>query len=516
MKKRLIITLLLGLFIALLTICPCSHTEAANKFIPSAGIHITQNGIDFVLNDATSENDSYAIIESYSNATNVKNGILELPANVTYNQKTYPVMGSNGFVNTTSSIREVIVPEDFGAKNVSVPEECFQKVVGANNFFVLPNVETITIKAKNLHICNLYADGNYIEKEGRNTVSRKNKIKAINISSDTISVTDYSISDLKNLSSLTFAPTSSVTLEAYGIVNCPSLRKLMLPSKTNFQEGAISLCRNLNTVQIAKGSSYTLSRGAVFSSHTLLFVPAKTTTYTVSRSVKKVGKLAFSNCKKLKKVTCHAEVIGSYAFFRCQKLSSIKLKRTKKIASYAFVQTGLSKLRLPNTVKQIGHGILYQAAKLKTISVSGKYFKSKKGILLSASGKIVYTAIPIHGKVTIPSGVQTVQNLAITTPEKITQLSFPSTLHKLHQTGKKMLHIKQIIFRSPKVPKVVQTVSNYRDSIFSNIGYDKPLFLFAKKNQVSIAVPQKAIKKYRIFLKKSAYTSGKYKIKRMA
>ena len=225
--------------------------EDSSKFI-------IQDGVEYWIYNEGYDHDAYAVIESYTRAENVIDGVFTLPTEVVYNGKTYPVIGANGSPYTDDHIREVIVPEEFGKQQVKISEIQMQKPLGGSNFFVLPNVEKITIKADHLRLCGVYVDtGDYVTdpyRSGPSGVGLKSKIKEVSITSREISIGKYAISDLANLETLSLSQAGKVTLDPYAIVNCGLLKELSLPKDTQFSEGAVSLCKNLEKINFAEGA----------------------------------------------------------------------------------------------------------------------------------------------------------------------------------------------------------------------------------------------------------------------
>ena len=484
--------------------------EPATKPVEKQSKFIIQNGVEYTLYNAGEDHDAYAVIESYAGAKNVIDGVFTLPTEMVYNGKTYPIIGSNGYC-VMENIHEVIVPEKFGKQQVKI-SEFIQSHLGSNNFFVVPDVEKITIKADDLCLCNGYADRrNYAEERGR--VSRS-RIREISINAKEISIGKYAIAEAKNLETLSLSQVGKVTLEPYAIVDCGALKELSLPKDTQFSEGAVSQCKNLEKINFAEGAGYTGTNEVISAEGTLLFVPADVTEYTVPDTVKKEGDLAFSSCNKLQTAECGAETIGEYAFFGCENMNELKLDNTKTIGSYAFVNTGLSSVTIPKSVTDIGDGILYNNQKLKTIKVSGTNYKSKNGALLTASGKTLLAVIPKSGTVNIPKGVTTTCMLPVTAPDKVKEMNFPSTIENIYQMGKKMKGLVKIKFTSNKVPKGVEQEISFHDKIFWNTGDKRAVIYPSASGKLVIDVPDKAKKAYKKFIKQEIECSPtKYKLK---
>lgn len=452
------------------------------------------------------EYDNFATIDNYANAKNVIKGVFTIPTEITYKGITYPIMGVDS-LNSSETIKEVIVPKDFGSKKLNLPFE-YTAQAGNSNFFSLPNVPKVTIYADNINIADLVIDGTHVlEQNGRITsASVKSLLQEVNIYSDTARIKKYAISDYPNLKILTFAKHTQLIMDKYAIVNLTKLDKLNLPANTKFTEGSISFCSNLKEISFMGESLYYVipeNGGIISPSNTLLFVPSDTENYTTTEDTNKIGDLAFTCSKNLKEVNSNAKIIGEYAFMGCKNLSIVNLtNNTEKIEDFAFSNCNLSAFQLPKSVNTLGHGVLYNNKNLSTIKTEGINYKFKKGVLTTFSGKTLIAAIPIEGKVIIPSGVVTTRTAPITAPLEVHSLSFPASLRNFYQMGQEMKKLTKVTFKGIEVPKALVFNSQYDDPVnLKKIGYGQGQICIAYDQKVTFDIPSSQKKVYQKFIK---------------
>lgn len=92
------------------------------------------------------------------------------------------------------------------------------------------------------------------------------------------------------------------------------------------------------------------------------------------KTIEKIGRSAFSRCKKLEKVDLSSTSlveIGENAFYSCVELKKVILPNTvKKIDGYAFDGcTSLKEINIPTSLKVIAHGTFSSCESLKKIEI---------------------------------------------------------------------------------------------------------------------------------------------------
>ena len=122
----------------------------------------------------------------------------------------------------------------------------------------------------------------------------------------------------------------------------------------------------------------------------------------LSYKVTCIGKDAFKNNKKLKKVKIgkNVKIVENNAFYGCKNLNSISLdNQICKIGSKAFYKcTALKKVIIPSKVEKIGKQAFYGCKNLRNITIKTKKL-TKKNI-----GSKAFKGINTKAKIKVPKG----------------------------------------------------------------------------------------------------------------
>lgn len=171
------------------------------------------------------------------------------------------------------------------------------------------------------------------------------------------------------------------------------------------------------------------------------FVGCKSlTSVTVPSTVTKIGEGAFGYCPSLKSVTVGGTIgedmfyecpaldsvtlaegvttINNSAFYGCKSLKSIEFPSTlTAINTNAFVNSGLTSITIPDTVKNIGENVFKNCTSLKTVTIG-------KGI--TTIPKQTFYKCTALESVTIPSTVTEIGQQAFYQCSSLASISIPS------------------------------------------------------------------------------------------
>ena len=90
----------------------------------------------------------------------------------------------------------------------------------------------------------------------------------------------------------------------------------------------------------------------------------------IGENVTSIGDFAFRNCTNLESVSIGSGVIGSSAFEKCGKLSSVTIgSGVTSIESFAFQETGLTSIVIPDSVTSIGIGAFWSSSSLESVTI---------------------------------------------------------------------------------------------------------------------------------------------------
>ena len=136
------------------------------------------------------------------------------------------------------------------------------------------------------------------------------------------------------------------------------------------------------------------------------------TAVVVEEDVTSVAPAAFSDCGKLASVKLAPSVtsIGSYAFASCASLKSVTI---------------------PAAVTEIGYKAFEACMSLKSIKVAdgSESFRAVDGLLLTRNKEeLLLVPAGIEGKLTLPSGIKTIRDGALSHCERLTSVKLPKTV----------------------------------------------------------------------------------------
>ena len=165
-----------------------------------------------------------------------------------------------------------------------------------------------------------------------------------------------------NLESI-ILPSNLTTIGFAAFYNCIKIQSITIPKNVEEINNRAFMDCNFSTIIVDSENEFYDSRencNAIISSYgNELVVGCKNT--IIPSTVKYIGDYAFESCYGLTSITIPGTInsIGKNAFYNCQNLNKIViLDGVKKIKEHAFVWCGLEELVIPNSVTEIGEGIL--------------------------------------------------------------------------------------------------------------------------------------------------------------
>lgn len=164
-------------------------------------------------------------------------------------------------------------------------------------------------------------------------------------------------------------------------------------------------------------------------------------------SVKYIGRFAFKECLNLSKVQFGNGLleIAECAFYRCKSLSSITLPTgLQEIYQGAFIDSGLSSIIIPDSVKSMGTQIFQECKNLSYVKLPSS-LKSIPDYTFDACQRLF--------KVDIPDACQSIGEYAFRNCLKLRTIKLPSQLQEIGASAFALSGIQDI-----EIPKSVKLI----------------------------------------------------------
>ena len=226
-------------------------------------------------------------------------------------------------------------------------------------------------------------------------------------------------------------PDSVTKIGEGAFANLDGLKTIIIPGTVKeIGESAFAYNKTLETVIMQEGVEKI--DGWAFTKCTSL------KNVSMPNSLKEVGGMCYFVCTSLENIEFPdgITIFPQYILADCLNLKSVKIpSKLETIYEYAFSNTSISTIDIPNTVTGIGPNIFYQCNKLENIELNNnKNYKYEGGFLTNNIDKNIIFISDKYLKKTntleIPEGV-TSFNIGISNYDNLTKIVIPSTLTSL-------------------------------------------------------------------------------------
>lgn len=244
-------------------------------------------------------------------------------------------------------------------------------------------------------------------------------------------------------------PDSVTRLKKKAFYGCVSLEKVKLSSNLqHIGKEIFGQCTSLTEVSLAEDNPYfILSEGIIYNkerTRVITALPYFKGSCTLPDEVIKIKSLAFEGCVGLTEIKLPAKLndIGKYAFADCSNLKEISIPSSlTKIKEGTFSYcTALNKVDLPSSIRTIGTLAFSDCYSLKTIALSENVKKIKEGAF-RASGLT---------EITLPEGLVKIEKEAFMDCEDLTKVTLPDSVKLIEYSSFKVPDKNKVIFYARK------------------------------------------------------------------
>lgn len=203
----------------------------------------------------------------------------------------------------------------------TIPGDMFN---GCSNLKIVENVRKVTSIGYSAFLdCNNLIELDLGSCEIRGSAFyRCPKLQSIGESAKFTSVGSWAFSGCSSLEKIDLSMCTSV--DSHAFQSCSRLQSVGNSKLTSIPNGAFSNCSSLENIDLSKCTT--------------------------------VGSSAFSGCSKLQNVnTSNCAYIGGSAFSGCSSITEVDLSACKSLGNNAFWGSGISKVSLPATLKNMGY-----------------------------------------------------------------------------------------------------------------------------------------------------------------
>lgn len=215
-------------------------------------------------------------------------------------------------------------------------------------------------------------------------------------------------------------PLTLKRIGACAFYGCKNLKAFEISGTVTYiGEGAFSFCESLENLTVEWNSlQYRMKNNVLYTYDlkTLVSGVAATGEVTLNKKCENVSAYAFEGNSRVTSVAGKSglKTIGADAFYCCRNLESIVI---------------------PSSVSSIEGNPFICCNKLTNITVGAKnkHYKQVDGMILSKSGKTLYSCPSASGKVTLPETVKYIDEYAFSGNEVITSIVIPSRIRNVRE-----------------------------------------------------------------------------------
>lgn len=233
-------------------------------------------------------------------------------------------------------------------------------------------------------------------------------------------------------------PDTVTFLNNFAFGNCRKLKTVNIPdSLTEVAEGIFIGCQALTTINVSPDHPvFVVNNKMLINKQTMTviqYLGQKAEPFEIIWGIKEIGTGAFED-SKLTSIVIPASVtkIGNYAFRSMKGLKEITIPEgVTSIGNQVFLGTGLSTIKFPSTLQEIGFGCFTNCKKLKSMEVDpANPFMEMQGSLLvdKQHSRLFFHLDQDKGTFEIPEGIEIIGGGAFIENRNLKEIILPESL----------------------------------------------------------------------------------------
>ncbi len=350
------------------------------------------NGISYVEEDIANQTVS---VTKHRNAGSKYSGLVNIPASVEYDGKTYTVVGIDN--------------EAFRGQ-VELTSVVFSKTlefIGYKAFLGASNLKTVA-----------FSSSGVLTEIGAQAFKSCRYLSNINLPNSLKTIGEYAFEDCEALKTIKWG-NSLETIGKAAFKGCGNLESdLIIPNSVK-SIGELCFMNCVNIKRAAIGSSVEIIGADAFLQCTAL------EDVSLPESLKEIGYEAFRGCWNLPSIEIPDSVtkMGYGAFRYCVSLSDVKLGESlKEIEGWTFEQTAIRKIDIPNSVTTIGAYSFIECVDLQEVNF---------GLGLEAIYDSAFLGCVSITNIDLPESLKTIGSLVFAKCENLQFVTIPSSVYDI-------------------------------------------------------------------------------------
>ena len=358
---------------------------------------------------------------------------VSVSASETYGDFEYEINADNTvtITNYTGNGGNVTIPSKLNGKSVSA--------IGNDAFYYADKMKAITIPNSVKSIGSSafeYCRGltsltipDSVQYIGSNAFDCCSNLTNVNIGNGVIIIGRAAFYECASLTSLTI-PDSVKTISDYAFEYCSGLTSISIGSGLqSINRSVFEGCESLEKIDVSKNNTVFSSYGGVLlnkdKTEVMMCPYGKKGTYSIPKTVKSIGEYAFKD-SELTSITIPNGVtsIGYEAFFRCSNLTSITIPNSvTSIDGWVFSECKeLQSVIMPDNITSMSDGIFSECNSLKNVTIPAK---------VTSIGYCTFYRCSNLTSITIPDSVTSIDSRAFEDCEKLANIVIPDSVTEI-------------------------------------------------------------------------------------